>query len=587
MVCAVARAAVHRRVAAPLAGVSLAGSGCRASFRYDSPVAHSITTEDRHLRTGAEAAEAAEAEDRSVFGAAAAAAAPEQWFTRALVIGAVVVVVAGIVLRFIAKSDMWLDEALTLNIARLPLSQLHEALRRDGAPPLYYVLLHFWMGAFGTSDVAVRALSGVLSVCTLPFIWLAGRRLGGRAVGASVLVIVASSPFAVRYATENRMYTLMIFLCAAGVVALQRSLRRPAAGNLLGVAVVSALLLYSHYWSIYLVGVTGLWLLFQVWRGPEARRRGARISVVALAVGCLAFVPWLPTFFFQTRHTGTPWAQPANFAAMVNAVTSFAGGPTGQGRALALVYFALAGLGLFGVARGALHVDLDLRTRPASRGLVIVLCGTLAVAVIGGYVSASAFQARYASVVFVPLVLLVALGLGTFADRRIRAGVLAATVAFGLAGSLPNIWTSRTEAGKVEAALAKSAHPGDVVAFCPDQLGPAVDRLVPPGRYQMITFPRDSSPAFVDWIDYAKATAAGNPVGFAAHLEQMSGSTHQIWLVWAPGYQTYKTKCESIEATLLADHGLVASLVVPFDQVDNPWTPYEEMELVRFVHRPG
>ena len=121
-------------------------------------------------------------------------------------------------------------------------------------------------------------------------------------------------------------------------------------------------------------------------------------------------MPWLPTFLYQAHHTGTPWAKPADFAAMVNAVTSFAGGATNQGRALALVYFALVGLGLFGVARGSFHVDLDLRTRPRGRGLALVLTGTLAAAVVGGYASRSAFQARYASVVFVPLVLLVALG---------------------------------------------------------------------------------------------------------------------------------------------------------------------------------
>lgn len=504
-------------------------------------------------------------------------------FTRAVVAVAVAVVVLGIALRFMAKSDLWLDEALTLNIATQPLSHLHSLLRRDGAPPLYYVLLHFWVGAFGTSDEAVRALSGVLSCATLPFIWVAGRRLGGRTVAASAVVLVASSPFAVRYATENRMYALVAFLVAVGVVAIQRSVSRPSGWNLVSVALVSALLLYSHYWAIYLLGVTAVWLLFQAWRGPEQRRRGARFSLVAVAVGALAFLPWLPTFIFQSRHTGTPWATPANFAAMVNAVTSFAGGPTSQGRALALAYFALAGLGLFGLSRGMKHVDLDLRTRPAGRGLAIAVCGTLAAAIVGGYLSSSAFQARYASVVFVPLVLLVALGLRTFADRRIRAGVLGATVVFGIVGAVPNISMSRTEAGQVAARLAESARPGDVVAFCPDQLGPAVYRLVPNGRYQMITFPRGTSPEFVNWIDYAKATAAGDPVSFAQRLETMSGPAHTIWYVWAPGYQTYHTKCEEIEQTLLADAGLHAQLVVPFAQVDNPWTPYEEMQLVSFT----
>jgi len=510
--------------------------------------------------------------------------AAETHASRLLLAGALVVVAVGVVLRFWATSDMWLDEALTLNIARLPLSQLHEALRRDGAPPLYYVLLHFWTGAFGTSDLAVRSLSGVLSCATLPLMWIAGRRLGGRTVAAGALVLVATSPFAVRYATENRMYALVGFLTAAGVLALQRSLRRATPATLVAVAVITAALLYAHYWALYLVGVSGLWVAWRAWRGEPERRRPARRTLVAVAVGCLAFVPWVPTFVYQSRHTGTPWAKPANFAAMVNAVTSFAGGATSQGRALALVYFALAGLGLFGLASGKMHIDLDLRTRPTGRALAVVTAGTLAVAVVGGYVSGSAFQARYASVVFVPLVLLVALGLATFAGRRIRIGVLVATVAFGLAGSVPDIWTSRTQAGEVAATLAQLARPGDVVAFCPDQLGPAVNRLVPAGRYRMITFPRGTSPAFVNWVDYSRATAAGKPAAFATRLEQMSAPGHQIWLVWAPGYQTYGTKCEDLETDLLADRALGAHEMFPYKQGTDPWITYEDMELVRFVH---
>ena len=281
---------------------------------------------------------------------------------------------------------MWLDEALTLNISKLPLGQIHGALRRDGAPPLYYYLLHFWIEAFGTSDEGVRSLSGVLSCATLPFIWLAAKRLGGKMVAAAALVLVATSPFAVRYATENRMYALVGLLTAAGVVALQQVLRRRTVANVTAVGLLTGLLLYTHYWALYLVGVTALWLAWQAWRGRERRRRGALVALGAVLVGCLTFVPWLPTFLYQARHTGTPWAKPANFAAMVNAVTSFAGGATNQGRALALLYFALVGLGLFGVARGSFHVDLDLRTRPRGRPLALVLTGTLAAAVVGGYI---------------------------------------------------------------------------------------------------------------------------------------------------------------------------------------------------------
>src|SRR5690348_16241867 len=68
-------------------------------------------------------------------------------------------VVTGLVLRFWTSSHLWLDEALSVDIARLPLGDIPRALRHDGHPPLYYFLLHGWMSVFGEGDTAVRSLS--------------------------------------------------------------------------------------------------------------------------------------------------------------------------------------------------------------------------------------------------------------------------------------------------------------------------------------------------------------------------------------------------------------------------------------------
>ena len=127
----------------------------------------------------------------------------------ALTVAVADVVVVGVALRFLTSSHLWLDEALTVNIAKLPLSRIPDALRHDGSPPLYYLLLHWWIAAFGAGDIAVRALSAVLAIATLPLIWLAGQRLGGRRVAVAALVLLASSPFASRFATEARMYSLL------------------------------------------------------------------------------------------------------------------------------------------------------------------------------------------------------------------------------------------------------------------------------------------------------------------------------------------------------------------------------------------
>ena len=62
-----------------------------------------------------------------------------------LVIGAVVAIGGRPRAPLLDPSDLWLDEALTVNIAGVPLHEIPSYLKRDGAPPLFYVLLHFWM----------------------------------------------------------------------------------------------------------------------------------------------------------------------------------------------------------------------------------------------------------------------------------------------------------------------------------------------------------------------------------------------------------------------------------------------------------
>ena len=91
--------------------------------------------------------------------------------------------VAAVAFRFVTRSPLWLDEALSVNIARLPLGDIPEALRHDGHPPLYYFLLHGWMELFGDGDVAVRALSGLFGLALFPLMWVAGPPPGRPAGG--------------------------------------------------------------------------------------------------------------------------------------------------------------------------------------------------------------------------------------------------------------------------------------------------------------------------------------------------------------------------------------------------------------------
>src|SRR3954447_18904643 len=46
----------------------------------------------------------------------------------------------------------WIDEGLSIGIAKHDFFDIPGVLRQDGSPPLYYMLLHFWIPLFGTAE---------------------------------------------------------------------------------------------------------------------------------------------------------------------------------------------------------------------------------------------------------------------------------------------------------------------------------------------------------------------------------------------------------------------------------------------------
>ncbi len=180
-----------------------------------------------------------------------------------------------------------------------------------------------------------------------------------------------------------------------------------------------------------------------------------------------------------------------------------------------------------------------------------MVLGTLFAAIAGGILTSSAFSSRYAAVVFLPFLLLVALGTTTLLNPKARVIVVGLAVAAGLVSSAQNVTTQRTQAGVVAAAINAQAKPGDVIAFCPDQLGPAVYRQIQnPSQYNMITYPRETGPAIVNWVDYASAVSSASTAHFADVVAQRAASGHKVWLVWQPMYQTYGIRCETIASDL-------------------------------------
>lgn len=467
---------------------------------------------------------------------------------------AVVTVLVGVVFRFVCPSELWLDEALTVNIASLPVSQIPAALKVDGAPPLYYLLLHYWMLATGDGTWAVRALPGIFSVLTLGVVGVLAHRLGGhRAVWPSVLAL-ATNPFALRYATEARMYSLVMLLASLGILAMLWALDKPVPLRLIPVSLVTAALLYTHYWGLFLNAATGLLLLWWAASNRDGHRQTFLKVAGAMVAGGLLWLPWVPTFLYQAQRTGTPWASPAGPGALVNLLSEFTGGLGEASRLLALLLWPMVVVALFAMPAGRFELLFDLRTRRPARWLAAICLGAPAIAVAAGLASGSAFIGRYTSVVLPMFVLLVGIGVSRFVSRRVRSALLAAICLLGFGAAGRNAFINeRTQAPLLAAAIRNQVRPDDVIGYCPDQLGVATNRLLEKTlsfKVQSITWPNNAGPRLIDWTDYSEANSEASPTAFAKALVDRAGPNGTVWLVTSDAYSTAATACPTVAERL-------------------------------------
>ncbi len=460
-----------------------------------------------------------------------------------------VAVAIGVVLRFWTQSHLWLDEALSVNIAKLPVGDIPEALRHDGHPPLYYWLLHGWMAVFGESDRSVRALSGVFAVLALPLMWLAGRRVGGRTVAWLALVLLALNPWAFRYATEARMYSMVVVLALAGYLCVMNALEDDGIGWLVAVALITGALVLTHYWALYLVAATVVLLALRL-RSRVTRRRAVHL-LVAVAVGSLAFVPWLPSFAYQAAHTGSPWARPIRPSAILTITANDLGGIGAEGQ---IVGFILALTGAARAVRGRPRPPPH-RPRPRHRasgahragghrsharirhrGRVRHL-GHVRVAVRGSVRAVPAARCRSWPH---------AVPRGLAAARRSSA---CSWWAACWAATATSRSSARSSARRSCRRSTRTRSPATSSSTAPTSSGPPARGHLR-GDVVTLAYPTLGPTDRVDWVDYEDRNAAADPDAIAQEVLKRAGD-HTIWYVWAGTYRTFEGQCEAVNSALL------------------------------------
>lgn len=220
------------------------------------------------------------------------------------------VILAGAVLRIagFGVSPLWLDEAISLRYAQLPMLEMVRLISHDYTPPLWELLVKPFIWILGSNEVALRLPSVLASLVGLWLAWQIIREfIPEESHGArlAAVVLVSLTPYQFWLAQDGRVYALYTALYLAGVLFAIR-------GRWLGLMAVCGLLYYAHATSVVYV-LTLLILAYY-----KHHDQWQSILIVAI-VSTVAFSPWI-SVNVNNAQTGLLWSLPISIGSVAAAV---------------------------------------------------------------------------------------------------------------------------------------------------------------------------------------------------------------------------------------------------------------------------
>ncbi len=370
-------------------------------------------------------------------------------------VGAITLLAAILRLLYLGKRSLWLDEVMSVSIARLdPPGFRNIVLSWEANMALYWVMLRAWLH-LGQSEFTIRLLSAIAAIATVPLIFALARRSFGERVGLLASLLMAGNVFHVRYAQEARSYSLYLLLVVLTCWLFVKSVDKPSPGHWVAFAVTATLAVYAHFFAALILPV--VWLAAIAAPKPTFPWRGLVRSTVAI---CIALLP--VALFILTKDKGQRfWVTRTTF----REVYDFAVLLSGRGGLLLLLLDSAA---LLAAAFATVRSWRD----PEKRWTYVLMWSWLLLPVvltIGLSLVKPMFVSRYLILCLPPFLILVAMGLSQLRRRWLFTAATLVVFALSLRGVVEYYRTGfdppdqdwRTAIGYV----LSETQPGDAVFF--------------------------------------------------------------------------------------------------------------------------
>ena len=203
------------------------------------------------------------------------------------------------------RRPLQVDEALTLDMAGLPLRQGVALIGADVHPPLILVLLRPFE-ALHAPDIVPRLFMVAFGIASIALVYAIVDLWAGRTPALFAMALAAVMPTLIFYDTWVRMYApfsaieLLGWYCLSVVIArsdLPVVARRAALCGWVTCTIASSYLLYL---ALFVLLSQLLWIAL-------AKRAALPKAVAGAVIAFVAFLPQLPVFIHQLSFGGQSW----------------------------------------------------------------------------------------------------------------------------------------------------------------------------------------------------------------------------------------------------------------------------------------
>ena len=211
-----------------------------------------------------------------------------------------IIIAATLRIWHIGKTDLGGDESFTLYMSLQSLPDIVNMLCKGDNPPLWEILMHFWVKVFGISEVAIRSLPLVFSTLTIIPIYYLGEKHIHRLAGIAAALLCCFSTFSIYLAHDCRVYSLIGFLSACSLLLFISIVKAPKTLKFILLTLVNLMLMYGHYLSVWII-VMEFVIALSI---KPIRQKIWKPYLLHAAALILLFSPMFPVLFRRFTDSG-------------------------------------------------------------------------------------------------------------------------------------------------------------------------------------------------------------------------------------------------------------------------------------------